>query len=142
MDPFYAYSFLLGIYVGQYTNLFSTVVISGLVVYMVHPNIFTVDKFNPLYRLVYEKSKPILSKVYEFENPDSSLNSSNVPLQITDVPQNEKSKEVQENEKEQKPLFQITIPSLPSLPAFSIKSLPNVTALADGSLNVKIPNKK
>lgn len=140
MDPFYAYSFLLGIYVGQYTNLFSTVVISGLVVYMVHPNIFTVDKFNPLYRLVYEKSKPILSKVYEFENPDSS----NVPLQITDGSQNIPPNITQnvKEENEQKPLFQITIPSLPSLPAFSIKSLPNVTALADGSLNVKLPNKK
>lgn len=148
MDPFYAYSFLLGIYVGQYTNLFSTVVISGLVVYMVHPTLFTVDKFNPLYRIIYEKSKPLLSKVYDFENvtsPSSTPTSiatstvSSSPLEITDGSNNTTTsvnKQILEENKTS--TFQI---SLPSLSNFSIKSLPNITALSDGTLNIKLPTK-
>ncbi len=66
-NPFYAYSFLVGIYIGGYTNLFSKVVISGLVLYMVHPNHFNVQRFTPLYETLNENVSPYISKIYQFE---------------------------------------------------------------------------
>ena len=65
---YYAYAFLTGIYIGGYTNLFSKVVISGLVLYIVHPENFNPKRFTPLYDRIYETSYPYLSKVYSFSN--------------------------------------------------------------------------
>ena len=73
MNSFYAYSFLTGMFVGGYTNFFSKVVISGLVLYMVNPENFSIEKFNPLYQTVFEKSYPYLSKVYSFSNNIKSI---------------------------------------------------------------------
>ena len=78
MDPFYAYCFLLGLYTGGYTNLFSKIVISSLVVYMVHPKVFTLDRFNPLYVNTYNLAYPYLSKIYNFD--DTNDQNINIPL--------------------------------------------------------------
>ena len=67
MNSYYAYSFLLGMYVGGYTNFFSKIVISGLVLYMVNPENFSIDKFDPLYKTIKENTQPYLSKIYSFE---------------------------------------------------------------------------
>ena len=64
MNPYYAYSFLAGLFIGGYTNLFSKVVISSLVVYIVNPEKFHPKKFTPLYDSIYEKVSPYISKVY------------------------------------------------------------------------------
>ena len=85
MNSYYAYSFLFGIYIGGYTNLFSKVVISGLVIYIVHPDNFNPKRFTPLYNQVYEKISPYISKIYELnteDNKTSSLPSLNSPLPI------------------------------------------------------------
>ena len=66
MSSYYAYAFLTGIYIGGYTNLFSKVVISGLVLYIVHPDNFNPRRFNPLYEQIYERTHPYISKVYSF----------------------------------------------------------------------------
>jgi len=66
MNSYYAYSFLAGIYIGGYTNFFSKIIISGLVVYMIHPENFNIDKFQPLYNIIKEKTYPYTSKVYDF----------------------------------------------------------------------------
>lgn len=66
MNKYFAYSFLFGVYIGGYTNLFSKVVISGLVLYMVHPDNFNVQKFEPLYNTIYETTYPYISKIYNF----------------------------------------------------------------------------
>ena len=66
MSSYYAYAFLTGIYIGGYTNLFSKVVISGLVLYIVHPDNFNPRRFNPLYKQIYDHTYPYISKVYTF----------------------------------------------------------------------------
>ena len=40
----HAYAFIGGLYIGKFTNLFSDVVITGLVLYIVTPEIFTEDR--------------------------------------------------------------------------------------------------
>jgi hypothetical protein len=82
-DRYYAYSFLLGISIGGYTNLFSKVVISGLVLYMVHPDNFNIQRFEPLYDTIYYSTYPYISKIYTFsknvkliENPKIEILSS------------------------------------------------------------------
>ena len=69
MNPFYAYFFLAGLCVGGYTNTFSKVVISGLVLYIFHPENFDPRRFSPLYLRVYDFSYPYLSKIYSFSSP-------------------------------------------------------------------------
>ena len=66
MDPYYAYTFLTGLYIGGYTNLFSKMVISGLVLYIIHPDNFNPKRFRPLYNQVYNYTYPYVSKVYSF----------------------------------------------------------------------------
>ena len=66
MNSFYAYSFLSGIFIGGYTNFFSKIVITGLILYMVNPENFTIEKFNPLYKTIFENSYPYISKIYSF----------------------------------------------------------------------------
>jgi len=66
MNAYYAYSFLAGIFIGGYTNFFSKIVISGLTLYIINPENFTTDKFQPLYNTIKEKTYPYTSKVYDF----------------------------------------------------------------------------
>lgn len=66
MNAYYAYSFLAGIFIGGYTNFFSKIVISGLTLYIINPENFTADKFQPLYNTIKEKTYPYTSKVYDF----------------------------------------------------------------------------
>ena len=68
MKSFYAYSFLSGMFIGGYTNFFSKIVITGLVLYMVNPDNFNVEKFNPLYKTIFQNTYPYISKVYSFNN--------------------------------------------------------------------------
>lgn len=65
MNSFHAYSFLAGIFIGGYTNFFSKIVISGLVLYIVHPNNFTFDRFQPLYNTIKYSTEPYVSKIYD-----------------------------------------------------------------------------
>ena len=44
--PSHAYAFLFGLFVGKFTNVFSDAVISGLVLYIVTPNIYTEERIN------------------------------------------------------------------------------------------------
>lgn len=62
----YGYSFIIGMFIGGYTNLFSKLIISGLLIYMVKPNNFNVENFSPLYDNIRVKLKPYLSKIYKF----------------------------------------------------------------------------
>ena len=55
-------------YIGGFTNFFSKVVITGLVLYIVHPNNFNSERFNPLYDRIKEKIYPVISKVYYIED--------------------------------------------------------------------------
>lgn len=84
MKSFYAYSFLVGMFIGGYTNFFSKVVISGLVLYISHPESFDIDRFDPLFSKVKEITYPYITKVY---NPTMLLISSIDPLPSSDTPQ-------------------------------------------------------
>ena len=66
---YYAYAFLSGLFIGGYSNFFSKVIISGLVIYIVHPDSFNPSRFAPLYNRVYENIYPYVSKVYQIEEP-------------------------------------------------------------------------
>ena len=68
MNPFYAYSFLVGMFIGGYTNFFSKIIISGLVLYMVNPENFNIQRFNPLYLSICDYTHPYISKFYTLEN--------------------------------------------------------------------------
>ena len=65
----WAYSFLTGMFIGGYTNLFSKIVISSLVLYIVNPENFNPRRFYPLCDRIYETSYPYLSKIYSFSEP-------------------------------------------------------------------------
>ena len=44
--PAHAYALLAGLYIGKFTNIFSDVVITALVLYIVTPEIFTEDRLS------------------------------------------------------------------------------------------------
>ena len=68
MDPTNAYYFLTGLFIGGYSNFFSKIVISGLILYIVHPNHFNVDRFQPLYQRITERTYPYISRIYRLRN--------------------------------------------------------------------------
>jgi hypothetical protein len=68
MDPYKAYCFLFGLFIGGYTNFFSKIVISGLVLYIIHPENFSIERFEPLYERICEKTHPYISKIYTLDN--------------------------------------------------------------------------
>lgn len=65
LNRFYSYSFLLGMYIGGYTNFFSKIVISGLVIYISHPESFDIERFEPLIEKIKQTTTPYISKFYK-----------------------------------------------------------------------------
>ena len=74
MDPANAYYFLTGLFIGGYSNFFSKIVISGLILYIVHPNHFNIDRFQPLYQRISEKTYPYISRIYRLRSGDDNEN--------------------------------------------------------------------
>ncbi len=68
MEPIKAYSFLVGLFIGGYSNFFSKLVITGLVLYIVHPSNFNIDRFEPLYQRISERAYPYVSRIYRIGN--------------------------------------------------------------------------
>ena len=60
-----AYFFLTGLYIGGYSNFFSKLVITGLVIHMSNQSIFSYERFRPLYTKSYELIQPYISKIYK-----------------------------------------------------------------------------
>ena len=54
----HAYIFLAGLYIGGYTNTFSNLVITGLITYIIHPNLYTKEKLEIVKKIVYNKLSP------------------------------------------------------------------------------------
>jgi len=73
INSIYAYSFLTGMYIGGYTNLFSKFIITGLVLYMTDPSKFSYENFEPLYNNVYDITYPYLSKIYKYTSHNPPL---------------------------------------------------------------------
>ncbi len=44
INPAHAYAFLGGLFIGKFTNIFGDVVIAGLMVYIVSPDIYTEER--------------------------------------------------------------------------------------------------
>lgn len=86
MNSFYAYSFLSGLFIGGYTNFFSKLVISGLVLYIVHPENFTLERFNPLYERICEKTHPIISKFYTIQETETPTPIKTVEEKVSIIP--------------------------------------------------------
>ena len=61
IHPSQAYALLAGLFIGKFTNLFSDVVITGLVLYIVTPEIFTEDRMERAKNYVYGwfKQQPV-----------------------------------------------------------------------------------
>ncbi len=65
MESSYAYTFLLGLYMGGYTNFFSNLIITGVILRVTNPELFTANK------LIYVKQKLLKSlNLEEFVNSD------------------------------------------------------------------------
>lgn len=56
--PRHAYAFLGGLYIGKFTNIFSDVVITALVLYIVTPEIFTEDRLTRTKNWVWSWFRP------------------------------------------------------------------------------------
>jgi len=63
----HAYIFLGGLYVGNWTNLFSNVVITALVLYITDPVIFTNERWDKVKSYVWNYIKPSAGKEKEME---------------------------------------------------------------------------
>ncbi len=63
-----AYFFLTGLYIGGYSNFFSKLIITGLVIHMSNQSIFSYERFLPLYTKSYELIEPYISKIYKTNN--------------------------------------------------------------------------
>ena len=92
MRSIWAYSFLTGMFIGGYTNLFSKAIITGLVLYIVNPENFNISRFTPLYYRISDFSYPYISKIYSFSNKpslESSSSSLSSPrISVLDSPAN------------------------------------------------------
>ena len=77
MDPVNAYYFLTGLFIGGYSNFFSKIVISGLILYIVHPNHFNVERFQPLYQRISERTYPYISRIYRLRGADGENETEN-----------------------------------------------------------------
>jgi hypothetical protein len=58
IDKTHAYVFLGGLYVGNWTNVFSNAVITGLVLYITTPEIFTTERLDKVKEYVWSYIKP------------------------------------------------------------------------------------
>ena len=76
----WSYSFLIGVFIGGYTNLFSKIIISGLVLYIANPESFHISRFTPLYYRIFHFTYPYVSKIYSFSNLDYSTTSDRVTI--------------------------------------------------------------
>ena len=58
IHPSQAYALLAGLYIGKFTNIFSDVVITGLVLYIVTPEIFTENRLNRIKNYFWSWFRP------------------------------------------------------------------------------------
>ena len=61
IDRYHAYAFLAGLYMGGWTNIFSDAVITGLVLYITTPEIFTLDRWDRVKSYMWAWAKPVQS---------------------------------------------------------------------------------
>ena len=90
MDATNAYYFLTGLFIGGYSNFFSKIVIMGLVLYIVHPNHFNVDRFQPLCQRITERTYPYISRIYRLrgnENENEGEEKKEEKVTIIDSPE-------------------------------------------------------
>lgn len=70
--PSQAYALLAGLFIGKFTNLFSDVVITGLVLYIVTPEIFTEDRLERGKRYFWSWFSPRTDRLDRLENSTKS----------------------------------------------------------------------
>ena len=91
MDQIKAYFFLVGLYIGGYSNFFSKLVISGLVLYIVHPRNFNIDRFEPLYHRITERTYPYISRFYRIKEDEKEETEEKTEEKVSIVPSPEPS---------------------------------------------------
>jgi len=57
----HAYTFLAGLYIGGYTNIFSNLIITGLVTYIIHPAFYTKRRFEDIKNYTWKKVKSLFN---------------------------------------------------------------------------------
>jgi hypothetical protein len=87
MDATNGYYFLTGLFIGGYSNFFSKIVISGLILYIVHPNHFNIDRFQPLYQRITERTYPYISKIYRLRGDVNGDMQNEEKVTIIDSPE-------------------------------------------------------
>ena len=58
IHPSQAYALLAGLYIGKFTNIFSDIIITSLVLYIVTPEIFTEDRFDRVKKYFWSWFRP------------------------------------------------------------------------------------
>lgn len=87
MDQIKAYFFLGGLYIGGYSNFFSKLIISGLVLYIVHPRNFNIDRFEPLYHRITERTYPYISRFYRIKEETKEIEEKEQKVSIVPSPE-------------------------------------------------------
>lgn len=75
----HAYAFLGGLYIGGHTNIFSNLIITGLITYIIHPSFYTKDRFNTVKNYIWGKVSSIIN-LPVVDSSDSSTPLSGVNL--------------------------------------------------------------
>ena len=84
----HAYIFLAGLYIGGYTNTFSNLVITGLITYIIHPNLYTKEKLEVVKKIVYNKLSPWLDITTTTNTWKQSVSTNNDTLVKIPIPIN------------------------------------------------------
>lgn len=74
IKPSHAYALISGLYIGKFTNLFSDIVITGLVLYIVTPEIFTEDRLTRAKNYFWSWFRPREVKIDITQLTDSQKN--------------------------------------------------------------------
>ena len=62
--------FITGLYIGGFTNFFSKLIITGLFIHLTNNQIFTLERFKPLYKNINKKLKPYINYIYSYDSTE------------------------------------------------------------------------
>ena len=82
INPSHAYVLIGGMVVGKFANLFSGIVISGLVLYIVTPTLYTVDRINRAKNYLWSWISPTQNLINNYQ-----AISNNQKMLLTDIQQ-------------------------------------------------------
>lgn len=113
IHPSHTYAFLSGLYVGKFTNFFSDIVITGLVLYIVTPHVFTRERFNTAKKYICKWFNP--TNYISFGSKDVKIlqiDSDDI-MQNNIAPENKTSENITSVDENNKIQIKYRLPPLP-----------------------------